>query len=241
MGQYYKPYLRFEDGVEETYCSQDAIYRTVHGIPAGQDLDFKAGEAAYRFPGDYFELFSGMKLTEHSWYGNDFVNGVVERIEGRRARVVWVGDYADEKEDFRRVDGYTPEVYEIVWPRREGGPSLPEGTFPKLPERHDDGFLVNHTKRLYIDLEAYYEAAKARNGMHWWCVHPLPLLTAIGNGRGGGDYDCRWDPRTDERRPMRNREMVGAWAMDVIEYAHDRPQAGCAEVDYGRYAFDGTL
>lgn len=240
MGQYYKPYLRFEDGSEETYCSQNAIYRTAHGIPAGQELDFRTGETTYRFPEDYFEMFSGLKLMEHSWYGNDFVNGVVERIEGMPATVAWVGDYADEEEDFKGVEGYTPEVYGLLWPRHEGDTSLPEGPFPAMPERHDDGFLIDHTKRLYIDLEAYFKAAKAKNGERWWCVHPLPLLTAIGNGRGGGDYH-NWDFLYSSKRQTRNEEMVGSWAMDVIEYAHERPGEGYAEVDYSRYAFDSAL
>lgn len=240
MGQYYKPYLRFEDGSEETYCSQNAIFKTVHGIPAEEDLDFRTGPTTLCYPEDYFELFSGLKLTEHSWYGNDFVNGVVERIEGRPAAVAWVGDYADEEEDFKGVEGYTPEVYNLLWPRKDGDPSLPEGPFPSLPDRHDDGFLVDRTKRLYIDLAAYYKAAKAKNGVHWWCIHPLPLLTAIGNGRGGGDY-CASGIQHGPKRRARNEEMVGAWAMDVIEYAHERPGEGYAEVDYARYAFDSAF
>ena len=35
--------------------------------------------------------------------------------------------------------------------------------------------------------------------------HPLPLLTAVGNGLGGGDY---WGV---------NKEQVGAWAFDTLE------------------------
>ena len=38
-----------------------------------------------------------------------------------------------------------------------------------------------------------------------------------------------------------NREMVVVWAMDVIEYAHNKPEAGFAEIDYGRYAFDSMM
>lgn len=240
MGQYYKPYLRFEDGSEETYSSQNAIFKTVHGIPAEEDLDFRTGPTTLCYPEDYFKLFSGLKLTEHSWYGNDFVNGVVERIEGRPAVVAWVGDYADEEEDFKGVEGYTPEIYGRVWPRREGDPRIPEAPFPSVPGRHDDGFLVNRTKGLYIDFAVYYRAAKAKDGGRWWCIHPLPLLTAIGNGRGNGDYHA-WGLLSCSKRSTRNEEMVGAWAMDVLEYAHERPAEGYAEVDYARYAFDSTF
>lgn len=41
----------------------------------------------------------------------------------------------------------------------------------------------------------------------FWCVNPLPVLTACGNGRGGGDY------RDDDDI------NVGSWAFDLIEYS----------------------
>ena len=47
------------------------------------------------------------------------------------------------------------------------------------------------------------------NGEQKWggIIHPLPLLTAIGNGKGGGDYrgTCL--------------DLVGHWACDKIEAA----------------------
>jgi hypothetical protein len=42
-------------------------------------------------------------------------------------------------------------------------------------------------------------------------LHPLPLLTAEGNGRGGGDYDGP------------NMDMVGTWARDVISMENEAP------------------
>ena len=44
-----------------------------------------------------------------------------------------------------------------------------------------------------------------------WCIHPLPLLTAIGNGLGGGGYreDDAW--------------QVGMWANDVISIEENIP------------------
>ena len=45
-------------------------------------------------------------------------------------------------------------------------------------------------------------------------VNPLPLLTACGNGRGGGDYhDCYPD-----------YDKVGTWAFDIIECTDARPE-----------------
>ena len=146
----------------------------------------------------------------------------MECIEGNPCTVAWVGDYANEDGDF---DGrYTRGVYDKVWGARE----LPELPFQKVPETHRDGFIVNRTKRICIDLAEYAAHASTSDG---WCVHPLPLLTAIGNGRGGGDY---WDGHP-------NSDTVGAWAMDVIEYTHGRP-SGCQDADYGRYRFmEGEL
>ncbi len=44
-----------------------------------------------------------------------------------------------------------------------------------------------------------------------WVINPLPLLTACGNGRGGGDYHSQYP----------DQDKVGIWAGDVlsIEFA----------------------
>lgn len=144
---------------------------------------------------------SGLKLMEHSYTGNTFVNGVVETIENEPSRVAWVGDYANEDTDFD--DLYTKLVYENIWVKGN------DSAFNKTPEVHLDGYLINHSKCKYIDLKTYIEYNKEDG----WCVHPLPLLTAIGNGRGGGDY-----------RGF-NDYQVGAWAMDLIEYTHEKPES----------------
>lgn len=240
MGQYYKPYLKFDDGAEETYNSQNVIYMTKHGLPAGEDPCRLSETGAIWHPEGFFDTFIGLKLLEHSWFGNELVNGVLERIEGRQARLAWVGDYADDETDFRGVEGYTLDVYEKVWARDGESGGLPDRPFPSMPADHPDGYLVNHSKRQFIDLAAYRNEAKALRGGQWWCVHPLPLLTAIGNGRGGGDY-YRWNYLTGEFGEALNSDMVGSWAMDLIEYSHVRPEGEYLEVDYGRYAFDALI
>ena len=49
-----------------------------------------------------------------------------------------------------------------------------------------------------------------------WCMHPLSLLTAIGNGYGGGDY----------RSPTlaSTFELVGYWAWDEINITDNIPE-----------------
>ena len=44
-----------------------------------------------------------------------------------------------------------------------------------------------------------------------WHFHPIPLLTAVGNGRGGGDFSGIGE------------ENVGCWAGDLLEVRTVRP------------------
>lgn len=44
-----------------------------------------------------------------------------------------------------------------------------------------------------------------------WCIHPIPLLTAVGNGKGGGDYFGV------------NNELVGRWAGDALYIDDEEP------------------
>lgn len=229
MGQYYKPYLCDLDGNEKAFCAQNAMFMTVHGLTSSNEIEGHPKRRSWDWDDveSWGSLFSGLKLMEHSWLKNDFVNGVVEFIEGNPCHVAWVGDYADCEGDF---DGrYTEDVYRKVWPR-DGDDGLPESPFAKSPEVHVDGYLVNIDKDEYLDLEKYAERSTVGEG-DWagYCVHPLPLLTAIGNGRGGGDY---W-----ERHP--NADLVGYWAMDEIEYLPKGSELeGFVEVDYSRYMFN---
>ena len=48
-----------------------------------------------------------------------------------------------------------------------------------------------------------------------WCIHPLPLLTCIGNGLGGGDYTDTTDDSTED--------YVGYWAWNKISIADTAP------------------
>jgi len=129
---------------------------------------------------------NGMKLVEHSYIGNNFMN-VVENLIGPngmfyKSRLVWAGDYADKEPDSEK--------------------NLHTMCEEKSPFVYKDNvasytYIVNHTKKVYV---------KKRSG-----VHPLSLLTAEGNGRGGGDYHGP------------NMDMVGTWARDVISMENEAP------------------
>ena len=92
-------------------------------------------------------------------------------------------------------------------------------------------YLVNHTNQTYIDMEEYIQRNQWHESGTWTkrykngrvvkkhydydcCIHPLPLLTACGNGRGGGDYhDC-----------LPDYDKVGTWAFCEIELTGKRPK-----------------
>jgi hypothetical protein len=135
-----------------------------------------------------FAYGSGVKLTEHSYVGNNFVSTFEFSLspEGiyHKSRVVWAGDYAD-KETGQDKNLYEQcDDYNLIRPQ------------VKSTEKYR--FVVNHTKKQYAD--------KSK-----WEMHPLPLLTAEGNGRGGGDIQ--------DAPPC-----VGSWARDVISVEESLPE-----------------
>ena len=135
---------------------------------------------------------NGLKLTEHSFIGNNFVStfefGLSPEGAHHKSRVVWAGDYADEEPEGQNLYKMCTEYTEII---------------PETKETTNYRFVVNHSKRLFVDKTK----VPTKNG---YALHPLPLLTAEGNGRGGGDY------RDGE-------PLVGSWARDVISVEETAP------------------
>lgn len=131
---------------------------------------------------------------EHSYFHIHFVLNFEYQLspDGMfyRLRVVWAGDYVDE-EQFQ--DGET-KSQTLYHPCKDDSTHLP------LPH-HDTNaysYLVNHTKKQYVNKEKEE-------------IHPLPLLTAEGNGRGGCDYGGH------------NEELCGAWARNVLSVEKEPP------------------
>jgi hypothetical protein len=199
MGQYYKPIILNED-------KKPIAYAYSHSFG------------------------SGLKLMEHSWMKNDFV-GFIERILFNTSnRIVWAGDYADEdikltedqiKEIFNENKEFykTPEEQEafILKIREEGinmydyasrfAHEISHGQEVKDKYNHNFDFadpkkckyLINYDKKEFVDKK------KTPLDNDGWQIHPLPLLTCEGNGRGGGDF------RGDDPRGM-----IGRWSRDKI-------------------------
>lgn len=137
---------------------------------------------------------NGLKLMEHSWIGNNFVSTFEFALspEGphHKSRVVWAGDYADSEPDQEE------NLYRICTEYNEIRPTE-KGT-------NKYRFVVNHSKKLFVD------KTKVPKSSEDFTIHPLPLLTAEGNGRGGGDFRDG-DP------------LVGSWARDVISVEETAP------------------
>ena len=133
------------------------------------------------------------KLTEHSWYLNEMCNAIAEQIYHRPSRIAWVGDYANE-------DGDNLTLYKHAWPKNDKYEPLHKTEFTL-----NGRFIVNHDKKLFLDCWWFLAHCIMESTDYDWIMHPLPLLVALGNGRGGGDY-----------RGI-NADMVGCWAWDTLE------------------------
>jgi hypothetical protein len=138
---------------------------------------------------------SGLKLMEHSWMLNEFVGAVESQLtpEGKyhKKPIVWAGDYADEE------PGTEHNLYDKATDKNKFKPPA-----KVVDEKYR--YLVNHDKKVYVDKTKL----QSNDG---WRIHPLPLLTCEGNGRGGGDY-------------RGEQPIVGSWARDVISVECEMPE-----------------
>ena len=171
-----------------------------------------------------YDFNAGSKLTEHSWIGNFFVNVAYLLILNRRRKVAWIGDYSEEpynpdEDAYARVmdEDAFKSYYDTVW--KSATSRVPENAFSSYTLKTIFGFktkgmyLVNHSKKVFLPLELYIqENSKIDEYERWWCMNPLPLLTACGNGRGGGDY-----------RNESCIDSIGTWAFDLLEYTPEIP------------------
>jgi len=138
----------------------------------------------YLDPGMYDD--GGLKLLEHSYIGNNFMT-VVENLIGPngmfyKSRIVWAGDYADTEPNS------SSNLHDMSIIKE---PFVYKGELVYYP------YIVNHTKKVYVVKKGH--------------LHPLPILTAEGNGSGGGDY---YGP---------NMDLIGTWARDVISMENEAP------------------
>lgn len=205
MGQYYMPTLISDDGSIRTLYSH-----------------------AYD---------NGLKLMEHSYIGNNFVNAVLTLIWETPCRVAWIGDYSDSecgdpyesilpREEFMRY-------YHAAWDEEREEYRVQPKQRNILTLKSSRKYLANHSKKAYVHIGEYIAANKWTEKGAWFngkydpfysydmCINPLPLLTACGNDRGGGDYHSNFP----------DYDKVGIWAFDLIEATGKRP------VGYNKLSF----
>lgn len=188
MGQYYTPMLTKENGERVVY----------NGYVDGE--------------------YTLAKLMEHSWWRNELVNAICEEVYHNPKRIIWVGDYSD---------GYAPdeptpnnlsleeiqEIHNYIFRDETAEVGVKRTDFTL-----DNKLLVNHTKKVCLDGNSYYQKCVFDEV---WCIHPLPLLTAVGNGFGGGDY-----------HRGTNLSDVGSWANDLISVEDTVPEGYVLVPDY---------
>ena len=135
------------------------------------------------------------KLTEFSYFDNDFLGYFMSNIYQKPKRVVFAGDYANKEENGKTLYKMA-ETIEDKFTKRTFSFNFPDVFSSDL------GYLVNHDKKLFINLYPY----QCYNSFH-----PLPILTSEGNGEGTGDYYGE------------NEELAGTWARDLISLEESKP------------------
>lgn len=142
-----------------------------------------------------FDYDNGSKLMEHSWFLNSFVGAIENELTRNgsfyKSPIVWAGDYADTEKTHKK------NLYMRCTDKTQ---FKPDGLV--VDEKYR--YIVNHDKKFYVD------KTKVPADNDGWKIHPLPLLTCEGNGRGGGDY-------------YGENSIVGTWARDVISIEDEMP------------------
>lgn len=156
---------------------------------------------------------NGLKLMEHSWVGNHFVAAVESLIskggDWFGKKIVWAGDYADGeigKDGKPLLDENRSEInlYDLA----------EEELHPEIDTEKEHKPL-RYIKNL--DTNEYVDIRKVPADKKWgWQIHPLPLLTCEGNGRGGGDY-------------YGESELIGKWARNRVVMQKSKPK-NCTEL-----------
>lgn len=138
----------------------------------------------------------GIKLMEHSCVGNIFVNAFATLINDKDGKykgypIAWAGDYSEE------VDGkYNYWDIATINNTDEDVKSL---------EINEYRYFINKTKKEFVDIEDCPMK-------DYIIVHPLPILTCLGNGRSH-DYM----PNEGELK------IIGSWATDVVVSSNKCP------------------
>ena len=184
---------------------------------------------------DPYDLDYGVKLCEHTHRNSEVVRLVTNLMyelnkQDWATQLVWLGDYANPSFGVE-PNLYGSLQYSNVQFRKENGvivSAMVEGFNGVIDMTQDHHYLVNHDRNEYINTAENVGA-----------YSQLALLTADGNGKGGGDY---WG---------KNWRDVGLWRYHEIsvmdkerfdEYLKERSRFQSQVTHYkwvkGDYHFD---
>lgn len=162
---------------------------------------------------------NGLKLMEHSWIGNNFIAAVENLIKRGGAwfgdRIVWAGDYADSEpiEDETIPENERPTLYSMCNDEKKIRPE-------NKTRDNSLRYLKNLDTKEFVDLKKVpisdIWVDEETNTVHKFYIHPLPLLTCEGNGRGGGDFHGE-------------SPLIGKWSRNRITIQKSKPK-NCKEI-----------
>lgn len=139
------------------------------------------------------------------WFNDSYVNAVAAMLYKRPCRVAWVGNQASFGNETARIRTIFNRTFSYGC----------EFDVVDKPLDISRKYLVNHSRRQYLNLFSYWESRSEEGRI---VIHPLPLLTEIGNTISkdyvGEDY-----------------RSVGKWCLDIIAIEKKAP-IGYKEVTF---------
>lgn len=190
-------------------------------------------EAILKFKNGIFmkiEPKGGAKLTEHSYTENDFVLRVCDLIQTNGAtNLAWIGDYSkiDDSEDELTREMINKSInnkfFSLVEIFDMSCSEFVKRKVLKISEnlKKNEYTIINATTGEFINMKDYVFHNQEKD----YILHPLPLLTAIGNGRGGGDYYGE------------NEKLIGSWAGNKF-YILDNSKLKILKEDDGLFTLE---
>jgi hypothetical protein len=135
---------------------------------------------------------NGMKLMEHSYIDNKVLNALEFLIRPGglyyKSRIVWAGEYNSFEEN------QDNNLYHLADNSRR--------IIPKIKWAKQCPYIVNHTKKLYVNKHLYIS-----DDIQLSTIHPLPLLVSHPNL----DYNGT------------NTELCSTWSRDIISVERNIP------------------
>lgn len=148
------------------------------------------------------EFDNDLKLMEFSYVGNDLVNAFCSTLANEPKIVVCGGDYADTDRKRQKRN-----LYELATGKTKVNPNDFTDVLRKTYQ-----YIINEDTKQFVDV------TKSKRDKWGYRIHPLPILIAEGNGRGGGDYHGS------------DMDKVGIWARNLIRVSDEKPAKGYKEL-----------